>query len=94
MTNKRPTIKGKGADFFLDQDKSGDSLQGKATFYIPEVLIEKLDDVWVDLRKSNRKLKKSDIARIALEEILKDYEEKHQDSKLSEHFSVEPSHQH
>ena len=45
-------------------------VQGKATFYLPSPLLEKLDEVWLTLRRKNRKLKKSDIVRNALEKEL------------------------
>lgn len=92
MTNKRPTIKGKGADFFFEQKKSTE--QGKATFYFSRDLIDKIDDVWVDLRKTYRKLRKSDIARIAIEDLVRDYADKQQDSKLLQHLNVKTSRQH
>lgn len=87
---KKPTIKGKGADFFLKQEEIRSTEQRKATFYIPETLIDTLDSVWLDLRKTRRKLKKSDIARVAFEQLFRDYEEKHQDSILLEHLNVKP----
>jgi len=91
---KRPTIKGKGANFFLGQEKTKSTEQRKATFYIPETLIDDLDSVWLDLRKTQKKLKKSDIARVALEQLLRDYKEKHQDSMLLQHLNVKiPRHQ-
>ncbi len=88
---KRPTIKGKGANFFLGQEKTKSIEQRKATFYIPETLIDDLDSVWLDLRKTHRKLKKSDIARVAFEQLLRDYKENHQDSILIEHLDVKTS---
>ena len=88
---KRPTIKGKGADFFLEEKEIRYPEQRKATFYIPETLIDNLDSVWLDLRKTHRKLKKSDIARIAFEQLLRDYKENHQDSMLIEHLDVKTS---
>ncbi len=88
---KRSTIKGKGADFFLEEKEIRPPEQRKATFYIPETLIDNLDSVWLDLRKTHRKLKKSDIARIAFEQLLRDYKEKHQDSMLIDHLDVKTS---
>lgn len=87
---KRPTIKGKGADFFFTgKDEKPQTLKPeKATFYLPETLISKLDDVWLDLRRTHKKLRKSDIARMALEELLKDYDKRQQNSiKLSRDLS-------
>ena len=93
MTKKRPTIKGKGADFFFEQQKPDDLGQRKATFYLPRYLVDRLDDVWLDLRKTHKKLRKSYIALIALDELLRDYENLHQDSKLLEHLNVKTSKQ-
>ena len=90
---KRPTIKGKGVDFFFKGEKPQVLKQREATFWLPQSLIDKLDDVWLDLRRTHKKLRKSDIARITLEELLKDYDEKHQDSKLVEHLNVKTSKQ-
>ena len=93
MAKKRPTIKGKGMDFFFKEEKPQILKQSKATVYLPQTLIDNLDDVWLDLRRTYKKLRKSDIARIAFEELLKDYDEKHQDSKLVEHLNVKISKQ-
>jgi len=62
--------------------------QGKITVYLPQDLIEMLDNVWLDLRRINRKLRKSNIVMIALDELFRDYKEKHQDSTLGKHFDV------
>jgi len=84
MSKKRPTIKGKGADIFLGEEpkelkeiplsipKPKES-KIKATFYIYSSLLDKLDEVWLKLRKENRKLRKSDIISEGLEKILKEY---------------------
>ena len=58
------------------------TLQGRATFYLPPALVESLDDVWLDLRRTNRKLRKSDIVRIALEQTLQEYQNERENSKL------------
>ena len=93
MAKKRLTIKGKGADFFFEEERLRVLKQVKTTFYLLQTLIDNLDNVWLDLRRNHKKLKKSDIARIALEELLKDYDEKHQNSKLLEHLNVKTSKQ-
>ena len=90
---KRPTIKGKGADFFLKQEETAFKEQKKVTFYVPETLVDNLESVWLELRKTHRKLKKSDIARIALEQIFRDYEYKQHDSTLLECLDVRPGRQ-
>ena len=92
---KRPSLKGKGADIFLSHEEpSGlsastarsrvpqNQVQGKATFYLPGGLLELLDEIWLKLRARNRRLKKSEIVRVALESALDDYKEKAGDSAL------------
>lgn len=56
----------------------------KATFYLPVNLVDELDATWLSLRSKYRdkKVSKSEIAQIALEEILKDWKEHRQDSTL------------
>ena len=99
MNKKRPTIKGKGADLFLanpekpqpakpEKRSKQAMIQGKSTFYLPQNLIDTLDNIWLDLRRHHRKLRKSDIAMIALDELFRDYSQKHHDSILSKHFSI------
>ena len=109
MNKKRPTIKGKGADFFfapLEKPQSkvvkfnqkttpavSGLKQGKMTAYLPQILIDKVENVWLDLRRTHRKLRKYDITRIAFEELLSDYDKEHQNSKLVKHLNVqEPEH--
>lgn len=47
----------------------------KAGFYLPEELVDKLDEVWIELRRQvGRKLNKSDIVRVALQEMIGEYE--------------------
>ncbi len=94
MSNKkRPNLKGKGVDFFLEEEKhvTSEVTQSKVTFYLPSILLDKLDKLWLDLRRKNRKLKKSEIARIALTEIIQDHEKKQQNSVLSQHLTNKTS---
>lgn len=62
--------------------KSGNT--SKATFYLPESLIDNLEDAWLALRKKykGKKISKSEIVQIALEELLKDWVEKKDESSL------------
>ncbi|MBA7493696.1 hypothetical protein ES702_04258 [subsurface metagenome] len=76
---KRLTLKGKGADIFLREDPrqpktKAATTKEKATFYLPPPLLASLDDAWFTLRKNNRKIRKSDIVRSALEEFLRNLE--------------------
>ena len=95
---KRTRVKGKGAAIFLGEDKpasqstntpvkqhTGKTVNtSKATFYLPIDLIDNLEDTWLSLRGKykNRKVAKSEIAQIALEEIIKEWEEKQDNSML------------
>jgi len=95
---KRTRVKGKGASIFFGEDKpasqhtnipvkqhTGKTVNtSKATFYLPIDLIDDLEDTWLSLRGKykNRKVAKSEIAQIALEEIIKEWEEKQDNSTL------------
>jgi len=95
---KRVRIKGQGADIFLGGDNPASqqitkpSKQytdntvevSKATFYLPVNLIEDLEDTWLSLRgkHKDKRVAKSEIARIALEEIIKEWKEKQDNSIL------------
>jgi len=52
-----PRRKGKGIGAYLGDEET----PGRATFYLPPKLLLELDDVWLELRRENRKLRKSDI---------------------------------
>lgn len=95
---KRARVKGKGAAIFLGEDKptsqrtsktvkqyTGKTVNtSKATFYLPVDLIDELEDTWLSLRRKykDKKVAKSEIAQIALEEIMKEWEEKQENSIL------------
>lgn len=95
---KRTRVKGKGAAIFLGEDKPASQHTNipvkqhtgkpvntsKATFYLPVDLIDDLEDTWLSLRGKykKRKVAKSEIAQIALEEIIKEWEEKQDNSIL------------
>ncbi|MBA7571344.1 hypothetical protein ES695_02665 [Candidatus Atribacteria bacterium 1244-E10-H5-B2] len=95
---KRVRIKGQGADIFLggnnpasqqttkpSKQYAGNSVEvSKATFYLPVNLIEDLEDTWLSLRGKykDKRVAKSEIARIALEEIIKGWKEKQDNSIL------------
>ena len=95
---KRTRVKGKGAAIFLGEDKSASQRTNKplrqyagkpvntskATFYLPIDLIDNLEDTWLTLRGKykNKRVAKSEIAQIALEEIIKEWEEKQDNSIL------------
>ncbi|MBA7571981.1 hypothetical protein ES695_04560 [Candidatus Atribacteria bacterium 1244-E10-H5-B2] len=95
---KRIRIKGQGADIFLGGNNpasqrisraakqyAGKTVEvSKATFYLPIDLIEDLEDAWLSLRGNHkdRRIAKSEIAKIALEEIIRGWKEKQDNSIL------------
>ena len=95
---KRVRVKGKGAAIFLGEDKmasqqasksvkqyTGKTINtSKATFYLPTNLIDDLEDTWLSLRGKykDKKVAKSEIAKIALEEIIREWKEKQDNSIL------------
>ena len=63
MSNKRSSLKGKGADIYLASEErsqeaplsqQGSGTRRKATFYVPSDLLDQLDDAWLDLRRIDR----------------------------------------
>ena len=46
----------------------------KATFYLPVEMLERLDKVWISRRNRDRRIKKSDIVREALDIYLAEQE--------------------
>jgi len=86
---RRPTAKGKGADIFLGEQETAarETAQEavekqKASFYFTLELLEELDQTWMQLRMKNRKLTKSELAQVALEEMLREYQQRQEDSRL------------
>jgi len=80
--SKRSSLKGKGADIYLASEerpqeesakKQGSGMRKKATFYVPLDLLDQLDDAWLDLRRIDRGVKKSDVVTVALEAALAAY---------------------
>ena len=90
MARKRASVKGKGADIFLpgQGEQAGEPrpvptrAHKKATFYLPPDLLDQLDDAWLDLRRLNRDVKKSDLVRTALRAALADYATNQEKSHL------------
>ncbi len=86
---KRPTAKGKGADIFLGEEEAAAAetaqetvAKEKASFYFTLELLEELDQTWMQLRMKNRKLTKSELAQAALEEMIREYQQRQEDSRL------------
>ncbi len=89
---KRPTLKGKGAEIFLGEERKPSKKElilkkEKGTYYLPPSLLAGLDNLWFTLRKNNRKIRKSDIVKVALEESLKRFEKEGKESELFKHFT-------
>lgn len=81
---RRPTAKGKGADIYLNNELiSGEtSEKEKASFYFTLELLNQLDQAWMQLRMKNRKLTKSELVQTALAEMLEEYRERQEESRL------------
>lgn len=79
---KRPSLKGRGADIFLGEEAGAGQNAGmpagqqaeKATFYLPADLLTRLDNLWMNLRRSNRKLKKSHLVSELLDKGIREME--------------------
>jgi hypothetical protein len=95
---KRTRIKGRGAAIFLGDDEVNPPQNiprpsspktnkvGKATFYLPQRLLDDLEDAWLSLRKTHkgRRVAKSEIVRIALETLIDDWKERSASSTLTQ----------
>ena len=57
-----------------DSETSQDPKYPKATFYLPATMLERLDKAWLARRNRDRRVKKSDLVREALETYLSDQE--------------------
>lgn len=86
---RRPTAKGKGADIFLGEEEAAmhepaDETTGKekASFYFTSEFLDELDQAWMQLRMKNRKLTKSELVQAALEEMIREYQQRQEDSRL------------
>ncbi len=100
---KRTRVKGKGAAIFLGDDKpasqhtdktarqyTGKPVNtSKATFYLPVGLIDQLEDTWLSLRAKykDKKVAKSEIAQIALREIIEEWDKKQDNSTLAKRLT-------
>jgi len=77
--SKKERVKGKGADIFFSEDQEeteeqSDELVTKATFYFTQSQLDALEKAVFLLSQEHRiKTNKSEVMRIALEEITKDF---------------------
>lgn len=86
---KRPTLKGKGVEIFLGKERESSQkevVKDRGTFYFPPGLMDRLDDAWFILRRKNRRIRKSDIVKVALEETLGKFEKEGEKSILFKHL--------
>jgi hypothetical protein len=65
-------------DGTMSHQQNGEDSQNpkypKATFYLPTDMLERLDKAWIARRNRDRRVKKSDLVREALETYLADQE--------------------
>ena len=65
-------------DGVMARQQNGEGLQNpkypKATFYLPVEMLERLDKVWIARRNRDRRIKKSDLVREALDIYLAEQE--------------------
>jgi hypothetical protein len=87
--SKKERVKGKGADIFFSEDKEeteeqqSEELATKATFYFTQSQLDALEKAVFLLKQEYRiKTNKSEVMRIALDEIIKEFEENQKDSAL------------
>ena len=87
--SKKERVKGKGADIFFSEEETeakeelSEELQTKATFYFTQSQLDALEKTVFLLSQEHRiKTNKSEVMRIALEEVTKDFLENPRDSAL------------
>ena len=96
--SKKARVKGKGAEIFFSEDVEdaqkkvtapedfrdlADTELIKATFYFTQTQIDALEKAVFALRQEHRiKTNKSEVMRIALDEIIRKFEENQSDSAL------------
>src|SRR6266852_253206 len=100
-THKRPKIAGRGADIYLGSDEGQESSRNSpeaerqskpstprrmVTTYLPEPIVERLQDEWLKRVKVDKKAQKAHIITEALERYFKDL-----DGRTSEHLDVKAS---
>ena len=86
--SKKERVKGKGADIFFSEDKKeteeqSEELATKATFYFTQSQLDALEKAVFLLKQEYRiKTNKSEVMRIALDELIKEFKENQKDSAL------------
>jgi hypothetical protein len=77
VAKKRPSIKGQGANVFLvgsEPEPVKDDKRSMVTIYLPDDLVHRLDQVYLQRRMKDRKVQKSHIVATALAEYFKTLE--------------------
>jgi len=93
--SKKERVKGKGADIFFSEDgteeakeEQSEELATKATFYFTQSQLDALEKAVFLLSQEHRiKTNKSEIMRIACEEMVNDFLENRKDSALYERLA-------
>lgn len=86
--SKKQRVKGKGAEIFFSKDQEetdeqSEELATKATFYFTQSQLDALEKAVFQLKQEHRiKTNKSEVMRIALDELIKEFEENQKDSAL------------
>jgi hypothetical protein len=72
-TPRVPALASHSAGRMVEQSTSEPvkPLTDKATFYLPSDLLDRLDRIWMERRRTDRRIRKSDIVKEALEAHLK-----------------------
>lgn len=90
---RRSTAKGKGADIFLGEEEAkhepANETTGKekASFYFTSEFLGELDQAWMQLRMKDRKLAKSGLVQASLEEMIRESQQRQEDSCLFQRFT-------
>jgi len=90
--SKKQRVKGKGADIFFSEEQEktekNEELVTKATFYFTQSQLDALEKTVFLLSQEHRiKSNKSEIMRIACEEITSDFLKNRKNSKLYERLA-------
>ena len=82
-TGKTTTAVNLGAALAEETDEQSEELATKATFYFTQTQLDALEKAVFVLRQEHSiKTNKSEVMRIALESLIKEFEEKQKDSAL------------
>lgn len=96
---KRKSIKGRGADIFLDTEHHNAGTTGsqkpvntakqvKVTYFIESQTTDRLEDVWLNLRSKFKgsKISKSKIVEIALNDLIENWKKDQEKSRIEKYL--------